>query len=126
MTSTEASSNLHNAIKACDFERLITENSIVFVDFWASWCAPCKQFEPIYQKIAKKHPEITFITVDVEQESALAETFQIRSIPYLMVFKKGIAIYAESGTMPESTLEELVKQAIHADVSTLLAELDRK
>lgn len=103
------------------FEALIKEKEIVFVDFWAEWCAPCKSFTPIYQKVAAENPTIVFGSVDVANESALSDVFQIRSIPHLMVFKQGIAIYSESGSMPESTLQELVQQAVAVDVSAILA-----
>jgi len=100
-----------------EFESLITKNEIVLVDFWAEWCAPCKQFAVVYDKVSELYPEIVFAKVNVEQEAELADTFEIRSIPFLMVFKKGILIYAESGSMPESTLIELITQAKVADVS---------
>lgn len=111
------------AIKADTFESLLQENPIVFIDFWASWCAPCKQFAHIYEHVASKYPNICFASVNIEEETELSDLFQIRSIPHLMVFKQGIAIYSESGSMPESTLLELVEQALTADVSRILDEL---
>ena len=106
------------------FESLIKDNEIVFIDFWASWCAPCKQFAHVYEKVAGLYERIVFAKINIEEESALAETFQIRSIPHLMVFKQGIVIYSEAGSMPESTLKELVQQAMDADVSEIRAQLD--
>lgn len=111
------------AIQADAFEALLQANHIVFVDFWAPWCSPCKHFSIIYERVAEKYPNICFASVNIEQETSLAELFQIRSIPHLMVFKQGIAIYAESGSMPESTLNDLVEQALKADVSGILDEL---
>lgn len=111
------------AIKADTFESLLQENPIVFIDFWAAWCAPCKQFAHIYEHVASKYPNICFASVNIEEETELSDLFQIRSIPHLMVFKQGIAIYSESGSMPESTLLELVEQALIADVSSILDEL---
>lgn len=108
------------------FESIIRKHTIVFVDFWADWCAPCKQFEHVYTKVAIQYEQVLFAKVNIEHESELAEAFQIRSIPHLMVFKQGIAIYSEAGSMPESTLKELVEQAIAADVSEIKAELDQR
>ena len=107
------------------FETYIQKNDIVFIDFWASWCAPCRQFAHVYEKVSTQHPSIAFAKINIEEEHELAETFQIRSIPHLMVFKQGIVIYSEAGSMPESTLNELVQQAIEADVSKIREELDK-
>ena len=106
------------------FEAIIRDHEIVFLDFWASWCAPCQQFSHVYEKIAALNPSIVFGTVNIEHESELAELFQIQSIPHLMVFKQGIAIYSEAGSMPESTLNELVQQAVSADVTDIRRQLD--
>ena len=114
------------SVNSSEFEALINENTIVFIDFWASWCAPCKQFANTYEKIASKYPEIVFAKINIEEEQELAETFHIRSIPHLMVFKQGIVIYSEAGSMPESMLTELVQQAITADVSDIRAQLDKE
>lgn len=111
------------AIQSETFEALLQENTILFVDFWAPWCSPCKQFSVIYERVAEAYPLITFGSVNIEQETELADIFQIRSIPHLMVFKQGIAIYSESGSMPESTLKELAEQALKVDVSGILDEL---
>ena len=106
------------------FESLIAENDIVFIDFWATWCAPCKQFAQVYERVAVLHSKVVFAKINIEEELELAETFQIRSIPHLMVFKQGIVIYSEAGSMPESTLQELVEQALVADVSDIRAQLN--
>ena len=113
-----------HAISQTDFEPLINENELVFVDFWAVWCAPCKQFATIYERVAASYPDIVFAKINIETESDLAETFNIRSIPHLMVFKQGIAIYSEAGSMPESTLKELVQQELAVDVASIREQLD--
>jgi thioredoxin 1 len=105
---------------------LIQDNDIVILDFWASWCAPCKQFKHIFERVAAQFDQVLFAQVNIEQEHELAEVFQIRSIPHLMVFKQGIVIYSESGSMPESTFKELVQQAIDADVSQIKAQIDKE
>lgn len=106
------------------FETTIANESIVFVDFWAQWCAPCMQFADVYARVARDYPSILFATVNVGEFPLLAEMFEIRSIPHLMVFKEGIAIYSESGSIPESVLKELADQALSADVSEIKAQLD--
>lgn len=108
-----------------EFETLINENKIVFIDFWADWCAPCKQFSVIYEQISERFPQIKFAKVNIEAEQDLADFFEIRSIPHLMVFKEGIVIYSNAGSMPASTLNELVEQAISVDVSAIKAQYEQ-
>lgn len=111
------------SISSEQFESILNDNDIVFVDFWAPWCAPCKQFAPIYERVAGFYPTILFTKINLEEEAAFSEVFQIRSIPHLMVFKKAVAIYSEAGTMPESTLKELAQQALNVDVSDILKQI---
>lgn len=117
-------SRVVEAITTDQFEGLIQKNELIFIDFWAEWCAPCKQFATVYERVAQLHEKIKFVKINIEHEHELAETFQIRSIPHLMVFKQGIVIYSESGSMPESTLKELVQQALDADVSKIREQLE--
>ena len=113
-------------VSGAELESLTNQNDIVFVDFWATWCAPCRQFAVVFEQVAAKHPNISFAKVNIEEEQALAETFHIQSIPHLMVFKQGIVIYSEAGSMPESALDDLVQQAIAADVSKILEEIGKE
>lgn len=111
--------NKVKSITASEFDVLVQQGNILFVDFWAKWCAPCRQFAPVYERAALKYDNIIFASIDIEQEAALAEELNIRSIPHLMVFKAGIAIYSDSGSMPETVLHELAEQAIQIDVSQI-------
>jgi thioredoxin 1 len=111
-------------IISTQFESIINGNEVVFVDFWAAWCAPCKQFSRVYEQVAEQFPSILFAKVNIEEEQELADFFEIRSIPHLMVLKDGIIIYSDAGNIPESTLKELAQQALDADVSAIRAQLD--
>ena len=106
-----------------NFEILIAEHPLVFVDFWAHWCVPCKSFFPIYEQVASENPDLLFATVSLEKESQLAKDFNVLSIPHVMVFKEGIAIFSESGLLPLSALRDLVIQAKKADVSKIKAAI---
>ena len=94
-----------------NFEETINGKNMVIVDFWAPWCGPCKSFAPTYEAISAKFPEIVFGKVNTEIEQELAGSFQIRSIPTLMVFRENVIIYSEAGALPASGLEQLIEQA---------------
>jgi thioredoxin len=102
------------------FERTVTENEVVLVDFWASWCGPCRMFAPIYEKAAAAHPDIVFGKVDTEAEPALAAAAQITSIPTLMAFKNGNLVFSQPGALPAAALEEVINAVL--DVEAALAE----
>ena len=114
------------SINSNEFETLIQNEELVFVDFWATWCAPCKEFAKTYERVAEKNTNVVFAKVNIEEEADLSEALNILSIPHLMVFKQGIAIYSEAGSMPESTLKELVEQALEADVSAIREQLNNE
>lgn len=114
------------ALSTANFQKTIDSEAIVFVDFWATWCAPCTQFSKVYERVAEQFSSILFTTIDIEHAAELAEMFDIRSIPHLMVFKQGIAIYSDSGGLPESSLKELAEQALTADVRAIRKQLDEE
>jgi thioredoxin len=105
-----------------NFERTVTENNIVLVDFWASWCGPCRMFAPVYEKAAAAHPDIVFGKVDTEAEHALAAAAQITSIPTLMAFKSGTLVFSQPGALPAAALEEVITSVRDLDLEAALAE----
>ena len=89
---------------------------LVYVDFWASWCGPCRAFAPTFTKASENHPDIVFAKVDTEAEQELASAAQIRSIPTLMAFKKGNLVFNQAGALPPAALEQLIQQVKEFDV----------
>ncbi len=107
------------------FNETVNGNDIVLVDFWASWCGPCRQFAPTFAASAEKHPEIVHAKVDTEAEQGLAAAAQIRSIPTLMAFKKGKLVFNQAGALPPAALEQLVQQVKDFDVDAAIAAQER-
>jgi thioredoxin reductase (NADPH) len=107
------------------FNETINGNDIVLVDFWASWCGPCRQFAPTFQASSEKHPDIVYAKVDTEAEQELAQLAQIRSIPTLMAFKKGKLVFNQPGALPAAALEDLVQQVKNFDVDAAIAAQER-
>jgi thioredoxin 1 len=106
-----------------EFETLITESPIVFVDFWAEWCGPCKMFGPIFEAASEKHPDVVFAKVDTEAEQALAGAAGITSIPTLMAFRDGILLFRQPGALPAGSLEELIGAIKAADMEEIKKEI---
>jgi len=105
------------------FEETIENNDIVFFDFWAAWCGPCRMFGPIFEAASEKHEDIVFAKVDTEAERNLAGIFGIRSIPTLAVFRDGILIFRQPGALPAETLEDLIKQVRDLDMDEVRAKI---
>jgi thioredoxin 1 len=105
------------------FEKTVLSSGITFVDFWAEWCGPCRNFAPIFEKAAEDHPEITFGKVDTEAQQQLAQMANITSIPTLMIFRDGILLFNQPGALPGPALQELINKVQELDMDEVRAEV---
>jgi thioredoxin len=110
-------------VTASNFKEVVEKDGIVLIDWWAPWCGPCRVFGPTFEKVAGRHQDVTFAKVNTEDEQSLAASFQIMSIPTLMILRDKVLLYAQPGALPEAALEELIQKARDLDMEKVKAEV---
>jgi len=113
-------------LTAANFNEEVENHEITILDFWAPWCAPCKSFGPIFEKVSEEYPEILFGKINTEDEQELGGHFQIRSIPTSMILKDGIVVFSQAGVLPEEALKDLLEQVKALDMDHVRAEIAKE
>ena len=106
-----------------NFEQVITANPMVIVDYWAPWCGPCRGFAPVFEAVAEANPDVVFAKVNTDDEQEIAQHFQIRSIPTLMVFKEQVVVFSQAGALPKGPLEQVVEKAKELDMEEVRRQM---
>ena len=111
------------ALTADTFEQTVVNNEIVLVDFWASWCGPCRQFAPVFEAAAEQHADVVFGKVDTEAEQSLAAAARVTSIPTLMAFRDGILVFSQPGALPAPALEQVITAVKDLDMDDVRRQI---
>jgi thioredoxin 1 len=106
-----------------NFEQVVTDNKFVIIDFWAPWCGPCRGFAPVFESASEKHEDIIFAKLNTDEEQELGATFNIRSIPTLMIFREKVIVFSQPGALPGKQFEELIGKARELDMAQVHKEI---
>jgi thioredoxin 1 len=106
-----------------NFNATVENNDIVIVDFWAPWCGPCRMFAPTFEAVSEQHPNVVFAKLNTEDEQELAASFNIRSIPTLMVFREKVIVFSQAGMLPKAGFEQVVQKSLGLDMAKVHAEI---
>ena len=109
-----------------NFEQAIQDNKIILLDFWATWCGPCKQFGPVFEAASEEHQDVVFAKVNTEEEQELAAQFQIRSIPTLMAIKEQVIVFSQPGALPASALSEIIGKIKELDMEEVRKDIEKQ
>jgi thioredoxin 1 len=114
------------ALSSETFEETVTESGITLVDWWASWCGPCKMFAPVFEKASENHPDVKFGKIDTDAQQELSAAAGITSIPTLMAFRDGILVFRQPGALPAAALEQVIQSVRDLDMEEVRADIARQ
>jgi thioredoxin 1 len=106
-----------------NFEETVTGNQMVIIDFWAPWCGPCRGFAPVFEAASEKHADIVFAKVNADEQQELSSEFSIRSIPFIMLLRENVVVFAQAGALPREGLESVIEQARALDMAKIHKEV---
>ena len=107
-----------------NIETTVNDGSVVFLDFWASWCGPCRSFAPVFEAASEKYPDVVFGKIDTQEQQQLAAQLQIRSIPTIMAFRDGIQLYSQPGALPADSFDELIAKVVEIDMDEVRKKIE--
>ena len=106
-----------------NFEEVVTKSDLVVLDFWAAWCGPCRGFAPVFDAASERHPDIVFGKINADDEQELSVTFSVRSIPYVVVMREKVVVFAQAGALPAAGLDSVISQARALDMAQVHREI---